>query len=68
VTELATAFQIDGVSVRIDACHGPDWFPLYITSGTRYSSTLYLRRDDLRALRDRLDEIDKAFPEPEDAA
>ena len=60
---LLEPIMVGGVQVEVEP-HAPDWFPLYIRDG-RLSITLYLRRSELRALRDRLDEIDKAMPEPE---
>jgi hypothetical protein len=54
-----------GVGTTIEvAVHGPDWFPVNITSG-RHQTTLYLRRAQLHALRVQLDEIDYTTPQPE---
>ena len=61
--KYAEPISIPPVSVAVAAAYGPDWFPLYIKA-TPLDITLYLRRAELRALRDRLDEIDRAFPEP----
>jgi hypothetical protein len=56
-----------GVHVDVRAMHGPDWFPLRIDAG-RWTSTLYLNRAELHALRLRLDEIDDGFPHPHPTA
>ena len=56
--------MVGGVRVEVKP-HAPDWFPLHISDG-RLNITLYLKRSELRALLDRLDEIDKAMPEPEE--
>ena len=64
VAEYA-GFKVGTSTVDVVACHGPDWFPLCVDSRSRSCFTLYMRRADLRRLRDRLDAIDKAFPEPE---
>lgn len=53
-----------GTTIEVGADHGPDWFPLNIRSGL-HSTTLYLRRAQLHALRERLDEIDHGVPQPE---
>lgn len=60
--------DVRGVQLDVTAGHGPDWFAMYMDSGrygTTFQSALYLRRAELRALRDRLDAIDRAMPEPE---
>lgn len=52
-------------SIRVGNIHGPDWFPLHLDAGPLHT-TIYLHRDELRALRDRLDEIDRTVKEPDD--
>jgi hypothetical protein len=51
-------------TIEVHDTTGPNWFPLYVKAGEIYSTTVYLRRSELRALRDRLDEIDRSHPEP----
>lgn len=50
-----------GTTVEVSAAHGANWFPLHIASGL-HSTTVYLRRAQLHALRCRLDEIDDGMP------
>lgn len=57
-----------GVILDVAAAFGPDWFALTVGDGidrTTLNVTVYLRRRELRALRDRLHAIDSAFPEPQ---
>lgn len=64
--QAARPILVGNIPVEVGTEHGPDWFPVRIgTLGSRLSMTLYLRRSELRALRDRLDEIDRGMPEPE---
>lgn len=53
-----------GVGVDVSTAHGNDWFPLRIDAGL-WTSTLYLKRAQLKALRQRLDQIDDTLPEVE---
>ncbi len=57
-------FEVGRYPTPIDVVcvHGPNWFPLQIGAGA-LNVTLYLRRAELRRLRDRLDAIDRAFPD-----
>ena len=63
-TDRYAPINVGNTTVDIRASTS-DWFALYIgTAGTRHQTTLYLKRCDLRALRDRLNDIDLAMPEP----
>lgn len=56
-----------GLTLDVAAEHGPDWFPLTVQASTRITTTVYLRRHQLRELRTRLAEIDYALPDPTDS-
>jgi hypothetical protein len=58
---LRVGNQAAPTTIEVRDSTGPNWFAFEIAAD-RYNTTVYLRRSELRALRDRLDEIDHAHP------